>query len=159
MLARSVSGWLKISARVLDAAKVTVSNRGIAEGLSRREREIMELLEIGHYEGMVPMNQDMAREALRQIGTGNVLAISGGRVQLDNAGAVVLPVGSGYSVMIQLHGSDTYTVRRLFKRGSKIWVKGTVRDVYCEDIGDVAYYASCYVNVDFGQALQAVVSE
>lgn len=118
----------------------------------------MELLELSHYEGMRFLDRDTAQEVLRQIGTGNVLAISGGRVQLDNGGAVVLPVGSGYSVMIQLHGSDTYTVRRIFKRGPKTWVKGTVSDVYCEDIGSVAYYASCYVNVPFGEALQDVVN-
>jgi hypothetical protein len=59
-----------------------------------------------------------------------------------------LPVGSGYSVNIALDANDTYTVRRIFKRGAQTWVKGEQSNVYCDDIGEVAYYASCFRNPD-----------
>lgn len=116
-----------------------------------------ELLGEQHYAGMLELNHESGRVALQQIGRMNVLAISGGRVSLDR-GALILPVHAGYSVMVQLHGSDTYTVRRIFKRGPKVWVKGTVSDVYFNDLGQVAYYASCYVNVPFGSELQGAVN-
>jgi hypothetical protein len=83
-----------------------------------------------------------------QIGRMNVFAISGGRVTYSDT-AVILPVGKGYRVEIELAADDTYTVRRVFVRGAKRFVKGEQTGVYCEDIGDVAYYASCFVNVDF----------
>jgi hypothetical protein len=91
---------------------------------------------------------------MRQIGAGNVLAISGGRFGVianrDRVVGVNLPVGAGYSVEIILAPDDTYTVKRVFTRKSR-FVKGVRRGVYAEDIGEAAYQASCYVNVDFGQ--------
>jgi hypothetical protein len=84
----------------------------------------------------------------QQIGRMNILAISGGRVQYTND-AVVLPVGNGYRVEIELAADDTYTVRRVFKRGAKTFDKGTMKGIYAEDIGDVAYYASCFRSNDF----------
>jgi len=89
-----------------------------------------------------------------QIGRGNLMAISGMRVQYTND-AVVLPVGNGYRVEIELAADDTYTVRRVFKRGVKTFDKGTMTGIYAEDIGDVAYYASCFRNVDFPLNLEA----
>lgn len=89
-----------------------------------------------------------ARELVAQIGRGNILAISGGRVLARETG-VTLPVGHGYSVTIDVAADDTYTVSRVFKRSGKVFNKGQMTGIYCEDIGDVAYYASCYVNVDF----------
>lgn len=80
---------------------------------------------------------------LAQIGGTNVLAISGGRRSIDFDGALVLPVSNGYSVRITLAANDTYTVERVFRRGTKITLR-TVHDVYCEELGDVAYYASCF---------------
>ena len=56
---------------------------------------------------------------------------------------------NGYRVEIELAADDTYTVRRVFKRGAKTFDKGTMTGVYAEDIGEVAYYASCFRNVDF----------
>lgn len=85
---------------------------------------------------------------LNQIGRMNVLAISGGRVRQDGD-TLVLPVGAGYSVEIDLDlGSDTYTVRRMFRRGDKAFPKGEREGVYCDEIGEVAYQASCFRNGD-----------
>lgn len=81
---------------------------------------------------------------LGQIGRMNVLAISGGRVLRDGE-TMVLPVGHGYTVEVDLdEGSDTYTVRRMFRRGGKAFPKGEQTYVYCDEIGEVAYRASCY---------------
>lgn len=91
-----------------------------------------------------------ARELVGQIGRGNVLAISGGRVLARKTG-VTLPVGHGYSVTVDLDASDTYIVRRVFKRGAKEWVKGEQTNVYCDEVGEIAYVASCYVNRSFGE--------
>ena len=86
---------------------------------------------------------------LRQVGRMNVLAISGGRVTPRDTG-VTLPVGAGYSVTIDLDGNDTYVVRRVFKRGTKVWIKGEQQNVYCEEVGEVAYRASCFRNGPWG---------
>jgi hypothetical protein len=86
-----------------------------------------------------------AHELIGQIGTRNILAISGGRVGVRSTG-VTLPVSNGYSVTVDLDWSDTYVVRRVFKRGAKIWIKGEQRDVYCDQVGEVAYVASCFRN-------------
>lgn len=86
---------------------------------------------------------------LDQIGVGNVAAISGlrfGRIIAGDPEAgryivgVTLPVSSGYAVHVVLAGDDTYTVRRMF-RGK---VKKEWTGVYCEDVGETAYRASCY---------------
>ena len=88
-------------------------------------------------------------ELLRQIGPMNILAISGGRIIRRETGAT-LPVGRGYRVTVDLAGDDTYTVRRVFVRGAKVWIKGEMDSVYCDQVGERAYRASCFVNVDFG---------
>jgi hypothetical protein len=92
-----------------------------------------------------------AQELLAMIGHRNVLAISGGRVLRHPRGGVTLPVGHGYSVTIDLAANDTWTVRRIFKRGSKIFLHGEEAEVYSEELGQAAYRASCYVNVAFGE--------
>jgi hypothetical protein len=94
------------------------------------------------------MNELQARELIAQIGKMNLWAISGGRVQIDSQDAVVLKVGNGYAVRIILEGDDTYTVQRLWRAN----VKGEARNVYAEEVGEVAYVASCYVNREFNQA-------
>jgi hypothetical protein len=97
-----------------------------------------------------------ARELIAQIGTMNVLAISGGRVQVikneqGETMEVVLPVGHGYSVRITLGFMDTWTVRRVYGvKNPK--TKGVQEDVYFDEVGEVAYKASCYVNVPFGDS-------
>lgn len=89
-------------------------------------------------------------QLLAQIGRMNLLAISGGRVIRRDTG-VTLPVGAGYSVTIDLDWSDTYVVRRVFKRGSKVWIKGEQRDVYFDEVGEVVYRASSFRSYDFGE--------
>lgn len=83
-----------------------------------------------------------------QIGIGNIRAISGGRVQVRETG-ITLPVSSGYRVTVDLAGNDTYTVRRVFTRAGRTWIKGERSAVYCEQVGEVAYQASCFRNVQF----------
>ncbi len=97
--------------------------------------------------GAVPFSHEVA---LRQVGTLNVLAISGGRVLLikdENQQPVgmALPVNQGYQVHIYLANNDTYTVQRIF-RGK---IKGERDDVYAEELGETAWNASCYQNVEF----------
>ena len=87
-------------------------------------------------------------ELLRQIGRMNVLAISGGRVERRETG-VTLPVSNGYSVTVDLTAMDDYEVRRVFRRGGKTWIKGAMRGVYCDDVGEIAYQASCFRNGKF----------
>lgn len=85
---------------------------------------------------------------IRQIGVGNLMAISGRRVYTRRTG-ITLPVSSGYKVTIDLAANDTYTVRRIMVRGTKVWLKGERTDVYCDEVGEIAYQASCYKNVEF----------
>lgn len=81
---------------------------------------------------------------LAQIGPMNVLAICGGRFGMVGD-TLVMPCGSGYSVEVDLdEGSDTYKVRRVFNRGGKKFPKGEQTYVYCDEIGEIAYRASCY---------------
>lgn len=85
------------------------------------------------------------KELCQQIGSLNIMAISGGRVTARPSG-VTLWVGCGYSVTVDLAWNDTYTVRRIFHRGTKTWVKGERTDVYCDEVGETAYQASCFRN-------------
>lgn len=91
-----------------------------------------------------------ARVLLEQIGTGNVMAISGLRVGRVIAWhddepfivGVVLPVANGWAVHVVLAGDDTYTVRRMF-RGK---IKREWTGIYAGNVGQVAYNASLYEN-------------
>ena len=99
-------------------------------------------------------------ELVKQIGRMNVLAISGGRVHsvVNEEGETVevqLPVSHGYRVAITLGFMDTWIVRREFVHAGKVFVKGVVEDVYFTEVGEVAYKASCYVNVPFGEEVKA----
>ncbi len=85
-----------------------------------------------------------------QIGTMNIMAISGGLVIPRKTG-ITLPVGEGYSVEIDLNFMDFYDVKRVYTDGVTRVIKGEVEDVDCFTIGEVAYRASCYVNVSFGE--------
>jgi hypothetical protein len=100
-----------------------------------------------------PFNED---ELINQIGRMNVFAISGGRVGVivNNQGETVevqLPVSNGYRVSITLGWNDTWTVSRQFVRKGVVSDKGTLEDVYCEQVGEIAYKASCFRNVQFGE--------
>ena len=91
------------------------------------------------------------QQTIEQIGRMNIMAISGLRVLRRETG-VTLPVGNGYSVTVDLDWDDTYVVRRVFKRGAKVWIKGEQRNVYCDEVGEVAYRASCFRNGPWGEA-------
>ena len=95
---------------------------------------------------------------LKQIGGMNLLAISGGRksvifyTDLDGDTypiGVALPVAQGRSVEVTLDWNDTYRVRRVrrvtngAKRGSEV-VEAEQTEVYCEEVGEVAYSMSCW---------------
>lgn len=82
----------------------------------------------------------------RQIGIQNILAISGGRLLYDDENCTaILPVRYGYKVVVKYNeGSDDYTVSRIHVRGTTVTNKGEVSGVYCDNLGDVAYAASCY---------------
>ena len=82
-----------------------------------------------------------------QIGRGNILAISGGRIVKISETTIALPVRYGYTVEVEYdRGSDTYNVRRIFARGLKRWVKAEWTTVYCDQVGEIAYRASCYLD-------------
>jgi len=82
---------------------------------------------------------------LKQIGTMNIFAISGGRVQRRETG-VTLPVSNGYRVTVDLAADDTYTVQRVFVRSGKVWVKKEWTGIYADQVGEIAYKASCFRN-------------
>jgi hypothetical protein len=88
---------------------------------------------------------------ISQIGMMNIMAISGGRGTFRPTG-VTLPVSHGYVVEVDLATNDTYTVQRVMFRAGKRYVKGVRTDVYCDQVGEMAYQASCYRNVQFGEA-------
>lgn len=89
---------------------------------------------------------DMRRQMVQQIGR-NIYAISGGRVTGLKHG-ILLPNAHGYSVTVELDANDSYVVRRLFTRAGKVFLHGEAREVYCERLSEVCYYASCYVSYD-----------
>lgn len=99
-----------------------------------------------------------AAEIIRQIGKWNVLAISGGKwgmirewtggSEFYSIGAW-LPCGAARMVEITLDFDDTYRVRRVRRI-----TRGTQKNsgiiefeqvgVYCDEVGEVAYRASCW---------------
>jgi hypothetical protein len=102
-----------------------------------------------------PFNED---ELLGQIGRMNVFAISGGRVGVIAENGVTveieLPVSNGYRVSVKLGWDDTWTVSRQFVRKGVVFDKGTIEGVYPENVGEVAYQASCFrSNYDFGKVV------
>jgi len=113
-------------------------------------------------EAVRPFDEDTL---LAQIGRDNVFAISGGRVGVWKPNGecmeVELPVSSGYLVRIVLAGDDTYTVERILRRRPKGQtarvdkVLGRMEGVYCDQVGEVAYYASCYRSHPNFEALDA----
>ena len=91
------------------------------------------------------LTRDQRLEILNQIGRMNVLAISGGMAhQLPDG--IELRVSCGYRVRVRLLADDTYRVERVLVRGEKTFGKGSVDDVYCDQVGQMAYYASCFRN-------------
>ena len=95
----------------------------------------------------VKVDGDQRREMVAQIDRMTLCAISGGRVKPIECG-IELPVGSGYSVRIELTALDYYEVSRVFKRGAKEFVKGVRSDVDCFQLSEAAYFASCFRSYD-----------
>jgi hypothetical protein len=87
------------------------------------------------------------REILRQVGTGNILSISGGRVTALPDG-IELPVSSGYRVRVHLTPMDDYTVERVLVRGRKEFAKGTKTGIYADQVGEQAYRAGMFRSYD-----------
>lgn len=85
---------------------------------------------------------------VEQVGMPTVLAISGGRVEHRETG-ITLPVSNGYRVTIDLAAGDTYTVRRIFERAGKTWIKGEVENVYADAVGTAAYEAANFRSYPF----------
>lgn len=95
-------------------------------------------------------DQHVRNAMLEQIPKMTILAISGGRVRFIPAG-IALPVSNGYSVEATYdEGPDTYTVRRVFTRSGRRWVKGEESGIYCDQLGEACYRAGMFRNVDFG---------
>ena len=109
--------------------------------------------QLAAHEAPFPTRPCNTQDILDQVGLRNILAISGGLV-IRHKDGLTLPVGRGYAVDIRLAPQATYTVRRVFARGGKVTTKGTMSDVYAEDLGEVAYYASCWVNGERYEAWQ-----
>ena len=103
--------------------------------------------------GQRPFDEDVL---IDQIGRMNIYAISGGRVGItkNDQGETVeveLKVGKGYRVSISLGWDDTWTVSRQFVRKGVVSDKGTLTGVFADQVGEIAYKASCFVNVQFGE--------
>lgn len=95
-----------------------------------------------------------AKEIAQQVGKWNILAISGGRLHAitNDEGEVVglrMPINGTRRVDIVLDWNDTYIVRRVRKvvrganRGHET-VETEFSDIYCDEVGEVAYKASCW---------------
>lgn len=93
---------------------------------------------------------EQRREIVRQIGTGNVLSISGGRVTALPDG-IELPVSNGYRVRVRLAPNDTYTVERVLIRKGRVFPHGEKENIYCDEVGEQAYRAACFRSYSDGE--------
>jgi len=95
------------------------------------------------------------RVIAQQIGIMNLLAISGGKTfpiystDRDDVVGLRLPIDGTRRVDVILDWSDTYSVRRIrtiasgARRGSDV-VEFEQSDVFADEVGQVAYSASCW---------------
>lgn len=95
-------------------------------------------------------------EVIRQIGRMNLLAISGGVwAQLrdsetqERAIGVWMPCGTGRAVEVSLDFDDTYRVRRVRRivkgeNKNQGIVEHEVTGIYCDEVAEAAYRASCW---------------
>ena len=81
---------------------------------------------------------------LAQMGRMNVLAISGGRANRISESTIEFPVANCWVVLVTLDANDTYRVERATKRSGRYNIKATASNVYAEQVGEIAYRASCY---------------
>lgn len=98
------------------------------------------------------LDREQYTQMVDQIGRGNLMAISGGRVELLSNG-IELPVGRGYRVIVQLDpSSDTYVVTREYHKRVRgvqsVYRHGQRREVYADQLGETAYVASCFSSYD-----------
>jgi hypothetical protein len=100
---------------------------------------------LGEYDAATNGREIDANVLCQQIGQWNIMAISGGRVRAWKS-TVFLPVSRGYWVAVTLTAADDYIVSRIMIRAGKVTVKETFEGVYAENIGEVAYRASCFEN-------------
>jgi len=68
---------------------------------------------------------------------------------------VILPVGYGYKVIVELNALDLYNVKRVYAKGAQVYKEWVVENVGYENVGEVAYQASCFKNKQFGEAVAA----
>ena len=100
---------------------------------------------------MTVIDTTIHQTMIEQIGRMTLLGASGGRKTIVDESTLRLPVGNGYSVeVVYDFGWDYYTVRRVFTRGGKRWVKGEISMVDCFQLSEAVWAASCYRNVAFG---------
>lgn len=86
-------------------------------------------------------------EMLRQIGAGNILCISGGRINYLPDG-IELPVSNGYRVRVRLSWVDDYTVQRVFTRNGQEFMHGQREGIHCDQVGETAYRAGMFRSYD-----------
>jgi hypothetical protein len=80
-----------------------------------------------------------------QIGKGTEMSVTGFRAPRQmNQSTIWFPCGNGYHVEIHIAADDTYTVRRIFQRGAKVWIKGEQAGVYADQIDEVFYRAGMF---------------
>ena len=100
---------------------------------------------------------EVRREIARQIGTMNVLSISGGRIVPIDDG-IELPVSNGYHVRIQLTPVDDYTVTRIFRRSGKDTIHGQATGVYADQVASFAYYAGMFRSYEASEWITKAVT-
>ena len=108
-------------------------------------------------------------EIIRQIGKMNLWAISGGRWGSlrdaeQNTIGVWLPCGRGRMVEISLDFDDTYRVRcvRRVLRGAQRnqgIIETEVVGIYCDQVGEVAYQASCWRTNNYQKKIASQVAD
>jgi hypothetical protein len=94
------------------------------------------------------------QEVIAQMGRMNFFAVCGGKWAKINASdgvtiGLLMPCGESRAVEVVLNFLDLYEVRRvrLVNRGEAkgtLVVEHEVLDVYCENLGDAVYSASCW---------------
>ena len=92
------------------------------------------------------------RTIIEQIGAMTVLAICGGRLKATGLYTIEFKDSSaGHLVAVTYdRATDLYTVERLYRRAGKTWNKGTRTGVYCDQLSDACYEASCWNGTQFG---------
>jgi hypothetical protein len=101
----------------------------------------------------IQCDPEMRMAMWQQIPVMTRMAISGGRVKPVKYG-ISMPVSSGMAVEVLMAADDTYVVRRTFTRKQEgvpvTFDHGERTNVYCDDLGEVCYYASCYKSYEDG---------